>query len=228
LLFHCLTPKQLHCKARNEILREVGDKAAWREHLIRGGQEASLTILGGFIWSTPVAIDPVLLLADEIRSLEKQLHAVIKPGGVYRREPMAGANAIVERLRLLYVKLLETDPTSAVGAGELIRFAAERLLPGQRCYADHLHCIASRLAAGQRPQSDLIWVRAVAEAMAEEKGAGEYNRTSRLLTLAVKGMARPVIVWRAALPMPAPRRDLRTLQWGPGEIAKSPYVPQNF
>ncbi len=174
-------------------------------------------------------IDPVILLAEEIRELEKQIHAAIKHEGAYDRDGMEAVNRKVERLRILYADLLETSPTSALGAGELIRFAADRLPFAQGRYAGHLTRIAERLAAGQRQQADLIWLRAVAEALGEESGAARGgNRTARLLALAVKGMALPVVVWRAAMPRHAPRRDPRILLAGPGEIAPAPFVPRRF
>ena len=174
-------------------------------------------------------IDPVLLLTEEIHSLEKQIHGVCKPGGVYDREGMEAVNLMVGRLKTLYGELLDTTPTSAIGAGELIRIAADRLPFAQGRYASHLSRIAERLCAGQREQADLIWLRALVEALGEEAGsAGAANRTVQLLALAVKGMAQPVIVYRAALPRRAPAQDLRTLSSGPGAVAPPPFVPQRF
>ena len=173
-------------------------------------------------------IDPVLLLSTEISTLEKQVHAVCK--GSYDREQMDKVNLMVGRLRALYGELLETDPTSAPGAGELIRIAADRLPFAQGRYASHLYRIAERLAAGKRQPADLVWLRALAEALGEEPEAnkGASNRTTRLLAQAVKGMARPVVVWRAALPCRAPAHDLRALSAGPGDIAPEPFVPRSF
>ncbi len=173
-------------------------------------------------------IDPVLLLVEEIRGLEKQVHAACK--GSYERAKMEGVNLMVGRLRALYVELLETEPTSAPGAGELIRIAADRLPFAQGRYAGHLAGIAGRLAAGERLPTDLIWLRALAEALGEEPqaGKGAGNRTARLLAQAAKGMARPVVVWRAALPARAPMHDLRALSAGPGVIAPEPFLPRSF
>lgn len=174
-------------------------------------------------------IDPVLLLAEEIRTLEKQIHAAIKREGAYDREGMEAVNRKVERLRVLYTDLLETNPTSVLGAGELIRFAADRLPFNHGRYASHLHRVADRLAAGERHQADLIWLRAVAEALDGETDASKgNNRAAKLLALAVKGMALPVVVWRAAVPKHAPMRDLRALLAGPGEVAPAPFVPRSF
>src|SRR5665213_1339588 len=113
-------------------------------------------------------IDPVTLLAEEIRNLEKQVHALCKREGAYDRQVMEAVNAMVDRLRALYGDLLETDPTSAPGAGELIRIAADRLPFAQGRYASHLYRIAERLGAGERLPSDLIWLRALVEALGEE------------------------------------------------------------
>jgi hypothetical protein len=175
-------------------------------------------------------IDPVILLAEEIRSLEKQVHALCKREGAYDRQVMEAVNRMVGRLRALYGDLLETDPTSAPGAGELIRIAADRLPFAQGRYASHLYRIAERLGAGERLQSDLIWLRALVEALGEEPdtGNGAGTRTARLLAQAVKGMAQPVLVWRATLPRRAPPHDLRTLSSGPGAIAPEPFMPRSF
>lgn len=173
-------------------------------------------------------IDPILLIADEIRTLEKQIHGVCKPGGTYDRDGMEAVNVMMGRLRRLYTELLDVPPTSAIGAGELIRFAADRLPFAQGRYANHLYRIADRLAAGERTQADLIWLRALAEALAEDTDAarGTGNRTAQLLALAVRGMAQPVVVWRAALPARAPAPDLRTLSLGPGNA--TPFSPPGF
>ena len=175
-------------------------------------------------------IDPVILLAEEIRALEKQIHTVCKREGGYDRDGMEAAARMVRRLQTLYGELLDTPPTSAIGAGELIRIAADRLPFAQGRHANHLYRIAERLAGGERLQTDLIWLRALAEALGEDadaaKGAG--NPTARLLALAVRGIALPVVVWRAALPAHAPSYDLRLLSSGPGGAALPPFVPQSF
>lgn len=173
-------------------------------------------------------IDPVILLAEDIRTLEKQIHTACKQGGAYDRQGMEAVNVMIGRLRALYDELLETPPTSVLGAGELIRFAADRLPFAQGRHASHLYRIADRLAAGERAQADLIWLRALADALGEDADAGTGDRTARLLALAVRGMALPVVVWRAALPRRAPSQDLRTLSSGPGDLALPPFVPQSF
>ena len=85
------------------------------------------------------------------------------------------------------------DLTSAPGAGELIRIAADRLPFAQGRYASHLYRIAERLCAGERQPADLVWLRALAEALDEEPDAskGASNRTARLLAQAVKGGRGP-------------------------------------
>jgi len=177
-----------------------------------------------------VPIDPIILIADEIRVLEKQIHSVCKRDDTYDRQGMEAVNRMITRLRSLYEELLETWPTSVLGAGELIRFAADRLPFAQGRYASHLYRIAGRLAAGERNQADLIWLRALTEALTEETGREKNpnNRTARMLAQAVKGMALPVVVWRTALPRRAPTRDLRALSAGPGESAPPPFLPRSF
>lgn len=101
-------------------------------------------------------IDPVILLAEDIHSLEKQIHTACKQSGTYDRQGMEAVNGMIGRLRALYAELLETPPTSVIGAGELIRFAADRLPFAQGRHASYLYRIADRLAGGERAQADLI------------------------------------------------------------------------
>jgi hypothetical protein len=170
-------------------------------------------------------IDPVILLVEQIRGLEKQIHASCHGPG-YDRERMEAANGMIGQLRTLYGELLRTEPDSAPGAGEMIRIAADRLPFAQGRYASHLYRIADRLCAGERLAADLIWVRALAEALAEGQESGPGSRTARMLAAAVHGMARPVLVWRAALPARAPAHDLGVLSRGPGEMTR--FVPGSF
>lgn len=174
-------------------------------------------------------IDPVVLLAETIRSLERQIHTAMKSEGGYDRNRQEAISLMLKRLRTLNADLLETCPISALGAGELIRIAADRLPFAHARYAGHLYRIAGRLAAGDRQQSDLIWLRALTEALSEEADSGKRgNRTAQLLASAVKGVALPVIVWRAATPRQPPMRDLRSLLAGPGEIPPTRFMPQSF
>ena len=157
-------------------------------------------------------IDPILLVAEEIRELEKQVHATCKRDGVYDRQAMEQVNLMVGRLRTLYDELLEITPTSALGASELIRMAADRLPFAQGRYASHLYRMAERLAAGKRAHADLIWLRALAEALGEEPGAGQSNRTARLLAGTVRGIVASeslVCARIAAFSPPAGRRAAR-------------------
>ena len=91
-------------------------------------------------------IDPVLILADDIRQLEKQIHIECQhKKEPYNREQMQTINLLIGKLRARYAELVKTEPTSVLGAGELIRFAAHRLPFSQGRYATHLYRIADRL-----------------------------------------------------------------------------------
>ena len=172
-------------------------------------------------------IDPVLPLADEIRQLEKKIHAESELNRVqYDRGRMETISQLLRCLCRRYEELWETEPTSALGASELIRFAASRLPFSQGCYAAHLHRIADRLAAGKRLPADLVWLRALTEALHDNNPEESPRRIVALLALAVKGMAQPVVIYRAALPLRTPIRDLNELSRGPFET--SPFVPQQF
>lgn len=172
-------------------------------------------------------IDPVLPLAEEIRQLEKRIHVECECNRVqYDRDRMEVIGQLVRCLRSRYEELLETEPTSALGASELIRIAASRLPFSQGRYAAHLYRIADRLAAGKRLPADLVWLRALTEALNDNDREENHSKIVILLALAVKGMAQPVVVYRAALPPRIPIRDLSELSRGP--IETSPFVPQQF
>ncbi len=162
-----------------------------------------------------MAIDPVVLLVEEIRTLEAELRTQCKLNSAdYTTGRMELVNVIVARVRALYTHLLETVPSSALGAGELLHIAATRLPFSHSRYASHLHRVSDRLGAGQRLHTDLVWLRALAEALADD-AAEPTRKTAALIALAVKGIAQPVVVYRAAMPQQPRHRDLRELSDGP-------------
>ena len=146
-----------------------------------------------------MSIDPVVVLAEELRIAE----CTVRTACQQRRE--ATLTCLMARAASLYEELIETVPTSALGAGELIYLAAANLTPGDSAYALQMHKIADRLMSGLRLQADLISLRVMAAALA--KGlCGESGRCSAsLLNLAIRGAARPIIVYRAVELMPGDR-----------------------
>jgi hypothetical protein len=147
-------------------------------------------------------IDPVVLLSEELRIAERHLQDVRRTNtGFYRLDRAEKATRLLSRITRLHESLFETEPTSVLGAGELVRLAAQHLPFSQSNYATHLNEIADRLGEGQRIHSDLLWLRAFANALVLGAGGENGIRTATLLRLAVKGAAKPVVVFRAVLPV---------------------------
>lgn len=149
-----------------------------------------------------MTIDPVVLLAEDLRSTEAALD---KATQLYardrRREDGELVNLLLDRTKRLYCDLFETVPTSVLGAAELIRMGARYLPFTYSRYTAHLHDIADRFSQGQRLHSDLVWLRAMQVALAEGLCGKEGGKTSPLLNLAIIGAARPVTVFRAVQPV---------------------------
>ncbi len=143
-------------------------------------------------------IDPVILLADDLRSTEAALEKATQLYSVgHRREDGELVNLLLGRLKRLYHDIYETVPTSALGAGELVRMAARRLPFSYSRYASHLHVIADRFAAGCRLHADLVWLRALEAAMGEGVCGKDGGTIAPWLHLAVMGASRPVMVYRS-------------------------------
>lgn len=148
-----------------------------------------------------MTIDPIILLAEDLRSTEAALD---KATQIYfkehRREDGELVNLLLARMKRIYHELCETVPTSALGAAELVRMAARRLPFSHSRYATHLHEIADRLSFGRRNHSDLVWLRAFQAALGEGVCGKDGNTIAPLLNLAVMGAARPVMVFRSVQP----------------------------
>lgn len=143
-------------------------------------------------------IDPVVALAEELRGKELALHAAMKHYESDRaRERGEHVNALLAAIRSLYQELAQTAPTSALGASEMVRVAAQRLPFSLARYSNHFHEIADRLGAGRREHTDLVWLRAMQAALREGHGGTQGQKAEMLLTLAIRGASRPVIVFRA-------------------------------
>ena len=103
-------------------------------------------------------------------------------------------NALLASIKNLHRDLTETLPTSALGASELVRMAAQRLPFSLARYADHFNEVADRLGAGRREHADLVWLRAMRAAL--RNGGQQGIRAAPLLQLAIAGAARPVVIFR--------------------------------
>jgi len=138
-------------------------------------------------------MDPVILLAEELREAEEALRVAT----CERRQDVA--HCLLLQIRLLRNCLTDSAPTSALGAGELLRLAVEYLPQPQTRLADHMGEIAKRLSEGERALGDVIWLRAVADAL--ENGTDDQRgpRAARLLRSALVGATRPVLIHRCVL-----------------------------
>lgn len=143
-------------------------------------------------------IDPVVVLADELRSTEAALRAAVKRYEHDRaNESGERVNRLLAALQTLYRDLFETVPTSAMGASEMLRMAAQRLPFSLARYTPHFHEVADRLEQGRREHADLVWLRAMRAALKGGQGGEQGIRAAPLLSLALAGASRPVIVFRA-------------------------------
>lgn len=145
-----------------------------------------------------MAIDPVVLLAEELRVAERTLHDACRDN----RDALRGKSgeeicALTSRIRDLSQEIFETRPTSALGASILVRMAAERLPFSYGSYTKHFHEIAERLDAGRRELADIIWLRAMRTALAGGLCGKDGVRIAPLLRLAIEGARQPIVVFRA-------------------------------
>jgi hypothetical protein len=148
-------------------------------------------------------IDPVVLLAEELRTTETSLRKAVKRYELdHLQENGEAVNALLTSIKSLYRDIAETVPTSAMGAAEMIRIAAQRLPFSQARYATHFHEVADRLGAGRREHGDLVWLRAMRSALKDGQGGEQGQRAAPLLSLALAGASRPVVVFRAVAPPP--------------------------
>ena len=143
-------------------------------------------------------IDPVIVLAEELRSKELALHAAMKHYEVNSdRANGETINGLLAAVRSLYHHLAQTEPTSAIGASEMVRIAAQRLPFSLARYSRHFQEIADRLGTGRREHTDLVWLRAMQAALKDGHGGAQGLKAETLLTMAIRGAARPVVVFRA-------------------------------
>ena len=70
--------------------------------------------------------------------------------------------------------------------------------------------MADRLSQGKREHADLVWLRAMRNALKEGQGGEQGMNAAPLLGLALKGAARPIVVFRAFAPPPDDDIPVRT------------------
>jgi hypothetical protein len=136
-------------------------------------------------------IDPVVVLAEELRIAENTLRRACA------QRPGEALTGLMARAVSVYKELVETAPTSALGAAELICLVADGLPSSGDAHASKMHEISERLMSGRRLRGDLIWLRAMAQAL-ERSLFGDLGKCNvSILNLAIQGAARPVIVFRS-------------------------------
>ena len=143
-------------------------------------------------------IDPVVALAEELRATEQALRTAVRRYELdHVRENGETVNTLLAALKSLYRDIAETRPTSAMGAGEMVRLAAQRLPFSLSRYCTHFHEVADRLGSGRREHADLVWLRAMRAAMKGGACGEQGLKAAPLLGLAIAGAARPVVVFRS-------------------------------
>src|ERR1700752_3455824 len=96
-------------------------------------------------------IDPVVVLAEELRAPESALrNAVHRYELDQAQENGEAVNSLLNSLKSIYRDMAETIPTSALGASEMVRLAAQRLPFSLSRYVDHFNEVADRLSEGRR------------------------------------------------------------------------------
>ena len=162
-------------------------------------------------------MDPVVGLMEELRAVEQAMDAACKKNALtYRRERAEAINELLARVKALYGDILNTQPTSPLGASIILRIIAGRMPFAYARYGDHLYRVADRLANGERQHGDLVWLRAIAEALPAERDAKLGAQLGMLISRAIAGIARPVVVYRAVRPPSRLPPDWRQLAQGPG------------
>jgi hypothetical protein len=143
-------------------------------------------------------IDPVIPLLEDIRTAEEELQRQrtrnIVAYSPKRDELIAVA---LGRIASLYDDLYKVTPTSSIGAGALLTLAWRWLPPHYGRYEQQVARIANRLQAGQRSIDDLVWLRALANALDDDACQSDNLRV--VLHAAIQGASRPILIFRRAI-----------------------------
>lgn len=143
-------------------------------------------------------IDPVVVITQKICDAERGLRdARLRLDDKMMRRWLAA-------IALLNEELYNVVPTSPLGAAELLRKAAASLGSAWPVYASHMNIVADRLSNGSRTLADLVWLRSTRTAMTGGLCGNEGIIIAPLISLAIRGASRPMIVYRAVFP---PRDD---------------------
>src|SRR5581483_6798238 len=162
-------------------------------------------------------MDSVVVLVAELRGAEQALDAACRKNAQrYSRERGEQINQLLKQVQALYRQILDATPATPEGAGVLIRIISARMPASQSRYSNHLNRIADRLEAGERLHADLVWLRALAEALSLGAPQSGLSALGPLVKRAVSGAARPMVVHHApVLPAARPAPDWQDLALGP-------------
>jgi hypothetical protein len=138
-------------------------------------------------------IDPIVMLAEQLRAMDFALKRARD------RDDSDAVCHLLGKISMVNAELDETMPTSALGAAELLDFAAAALPFSGAKYAMHLRETAERLALGNRTFADLVWLRAIRDALAGGLCGQDGIAAARMIGRAITGAARPVVVYRAVM-----------------------------
>ena len=153
-----------------------------------------------------MTIDPVVVLAEELRMAEIAFHAISKLNRENRQKYGDEVGRLATKIRDICNDLVETPPTSVLGSSVLMRLAAERLPFTYASYAVHFHEIADRFDTGKRDLNDLIWLRTITTALMDGMCGEDGIKLAPLLRQAIHGAVQPIVVFRAVLPPPGEDR----------------------
>ncbi|HEY1962189.1 MAG TPA: hypothetical protein VGG69_07220 [Rhizomicrobium sp.] len=149
-------------------------------------------------------IDPVVELAEKLRNAEMKLHDTR-----VRNDPMCSREVVAE-ISALNEKLYVTVPTTALGAAEMLERIAGALDEWSKLCAYRLREIASRMGRGERSLEDIMFLRHLLPQFSRRLYGDEGFVLAPMLAAAIEGAARPVLIYRAALPPIAKRRGAAT------------------
>jgi hypothetical protein len=132
-------------------------------------------------------MDPVVMLAEQLRETERTMPV--------SRDDAGGMNQMFTAA-VLHRMIETTEPTSALGAGELLTIAAKRLASSTFHEVSRLLSAGERLTAGQRTLADILWLRAVAKIMESGSYGSQGRHAALLIRSAIKGATKPLVIFR--------------------------------
>jgi hypothetical protein len=145
-----------------------------------------------------VTIDPIVLLAEELRRARAALSQAVSSG---ERAPDA-ANTSRQFWALavdeLTWRICQTKPQSAMGAAELLTIIQRHLPRSHTHYGVYFAEVAARFGEGRRMLADFVWLRDIQSDFECVPCGKHRDDIASLIKSALFGATRPVIVFRRA------------------------------